>query len=102
MEVTETPREGCTNLQDHKDRPPLGSSQEIPARAMNPLKLMALLREEFGLGRYEISVSKDCSIGKLLACGTVLTTTDGPEHLQHSDPSSTLSRRNITVQMCLA
>ena len=73
MEVTETPREGCTNLQDHNNRPPLGSSQEISARVMNPLKLMALLREEFGLGRYEISVSTDCSIGKLLACRTVLT-----------------------------
>lgn len=74
MEVTETACGGRTNLHDHKNRPQLGSSQKVPARVVNPLKLMALLREEFGLGRYEISVSKDCSIGKLLACDTVLTT----------------------------
>ncbi|KAK0662973.1 hypothetical protein QBC41DRAFT_195874, partial [Cercophora samala] len=34
----------------------LACTQNIPARATNPVKLIALLRSEFGLGRYEISM----------------------------------------------
>ncbi|KAK0612098.1 hypothetical protein B0T14DRAFT_386487, partial [Immersiella caudata] len=30
--------------------------QKLPAKGTNPLKLMALLREQFGLGRYEIAM----------------------------------------------
>ncbi|KAK0648664.1 hypothetical protein B0T16DRAFT_371138 [Cercophora newfieldiana] len=34
------------------------SSQELPASCTNPLKLIALLREQFGLGRYEVVMSR--------------------------------------------
>ncbi|KAK0706103.1 hypothetical protein B0T26DRAFT_654844 [Lasiosphaeria miniovina] len=34
----------------------LASLQELPARNTNPLKLIALLREQFGLGQYRISM----------------------------------------------
>lgn len=33
--------------------------QELPARITNPVKLVALLRMEFGIGRYDVSVSKE-------------------------------------------
>ena len=32
--------------------------QELPARITNPVKLAALLRTQFGVGKYEVSVSK--------------------------------------------
>ncbi|KAK3487576.1 uncharacterized protein B0T23DRAFT_209544 [Neurospora hispaniola] len=32
--------------------------QELPARITNPVKLVALLRMEFGIGRFDVSVSK--------------------------------------------
>ncbi|KAK4171487.1 hypothetical protein QBC36DRAFT_170323, partial [Triangularia setosa] len=34
----------------------LECTQNLPARATNPLKLVAFLRSQFGLGRYEISM----------------------------------------------
>ncbi|KAK1749699.1 hypothetical protein QBC47DRAFT_270330, partial [Echria macrotheca] len=34
----------------------LGWTQEFSARNRDPLRLMAFLRSEFGLGRYEISM----------------------------------------------
>ncbi|KAK0726253.1 hypothetical protein B0T21DRAFT_371274 [Apiosordaria backusii] len=34
----------------------LECTQNLPAKATNPLKLIALLRSQFGLGRYEISM----------------------------------------------
>lgn len=41
-----------------EDKLQLESTQNLPARAIDPLKLIGLLRSQFGLGRYEISVGR--------------------------------------------
>ena len=39
-----------------QEKTELTSTQELSGRTINPIKLMALLRVKFGIGRYEISV----------------------------------------------
>ncbi|KAK0724445.1 hypothetical protein B0H67DRAFT_481338 [Lasiosphaeris hirsuta] len=58
MESLEGSQYGNANLQPDgsASAPELASSQEVPMRDTNPLKLMALLRKQFGLGRYQISM----------------------------------------------
>jgi len=60
---------GCVKvqMQNHMDCSALelGWSQELPAKGTDPLRLMALLRRQFGLGRYELSVRTYCGIGTI-------------------------------------
>ncbi|KAK4443013.1 hypothetical protein QBC34DRAFT_259571, partial [Podospora aff. communis PSN243] len=39
-----------------EDEGELASSQELPARGTNPLKLVAFLRTQFGVGQYRVSM----------------------------------------------
>ena len=40
--------------------------QELPARLTNPLKLVALLRMQFGVGKYDVSVSNERLLPRVL------------------------------------
>lgn len=40
--------------------------QELPARLTNPVKLVALLRMQFGVGKYDVSVSNERTIPPVL------------------------------------
>lgn len=42
--------------------------QELPARLTNPVKLVALLRMQFGVGKYDVSVSNKRTTAAKITC----------------------------------